>query len=58
MLPFFINGLLWPWEVTVQLCGNIEEKLGMFVIQVTLSVNKLGFLLRDGDNEHCHGNIY
>ena len=27
----------------MQLCGNIEEKLGMFVIQVTLSVNKLGF---------------
>ena len=40
------------------LCGNMEVKLGMFVIQVTLSVNKLGSLLRDGDNEHCHGNIY
>ena len=32
-------------------CGSIEAKLGMFVIQVTLSVNKLGSLLRDGDNE-------
>ena len=26
-------------------------KLGMFVIQVTLFVNKLSSLLRDGDNE-------
>ena len=29
----------------------MEVKLGMFEVQVTLSVNKLGSLLRDGDNE-------